>query len=130
MAQIQSFRDLEVYRKALGQAREIFVLSGKFPREAKYALIDQIRRASRAVGALIAEAWGRRRYQAAFVSKLVEALGEAMETQSWLDQALSCGYIADDEHKKYDQEWQHIGGMLNKMIERASTFCRSAAAKG
>ena len=34
------------------------------------------------------EAWARRRYKAAFVNKIDEALGEANETQSWLDDAL------------------------------------------
>ncbi|TDI84538.1 MAG: four helix bundle protein [Caldithrix sp.] len=52
-----------------------------FPKE-RYSLADQIRRSSRAVGALVAEGWARRRYQAAFVNKMNEALGEAMETQA------------------------------------------------
>lgn len=83
MAVIRGFRDLDVYRVAREQSRAVFQVSRTFPREETYSLTDQIRRASRAVGAMIAEAWARRRYQAAFVNKLNEALGEAMETQAW-----------------------------------------------
>ena len=87
MAIARSFRDLNVYREAREAAQKIFELSREFPAEERYSLTDQIRRSSRAVKAMIAEAWGRRRYKAVFVNKLDEALGEANETESWLDDA-------------------------------------------
>jgi four helix bundle protein len=73
---------------------------------------------------MLAEAWARRMYPAAFVNKVNEALGETMETQSWLDHALDCEYISADEHVACDKEWQEVGAMLNGMIERADDFCR------
>jgi len=76
---------------------------------------------------MIAEAWAHRRYPAAFVSKLTDALGEATETQSWLDDALDCGYITADQRRDLDATWQSIGGMLNRMIAKADDFCQSAA---
>jgi four helix bundle protein len=81
---IRSFRDLNVYKLALEQAKRIFVITKDFPKEETYSLTDQIRRSSRAVNALVAESWARRKYQAAFINKINEALGEAMETQAWL----------------------------------------------
>src|SRR5438874_10739485 len=117
MALIQSFRDLEVYKVAREQSGKIFVLSKMFPKEERYSLTDQIRRASRAVNAMIAEAWARRRYPAAFVNKLNEALGEAMETQAWLDHALDCNYLNAKQHTELDHAWQIVGAMLNKMID-------------
>ena len=75
---------------------------------------------------MIAEAWARRRYQAVFINKLNEALGEATETQSWLDDALDCNYITRLQHQKLDAAWQGIGGMLNRMIDKADDFCRNA----
>jgi four helix bundle protein len=80
MAIIMSFRDLDVYKLGREQAKKIFVISKSFPKEERYSLTDQIRRSSRAVNAMVAEAWARRRYPAAFVNKIDEALGEAMET--------------------------------------------------
>ncbi len=123
---IKSFRDLRVYQLALEQAKKIFVISRDFPKEETYSLTDQIRRSSRAVNAMVAKAWARRRYQAAFVNKLNEALGEAFETQAWLDHALECGYIDTHQHRELDEAWQKIGAMLNRMIQRADTFCMSA----
>lgn len=128
MALIRSFRELNVYRRAVAEARRVFVLTKEFPREERYSHTDQIRRSSRAVAAMLAEAWARRRYQASFVNKVNEALGEAMETQAWLDHALACEYIEEDEFHSRDGEWQEIGAMLNGMIDRAEEFCRHAGA--
>ena len=125
MAAIRSFRDLNVYKSAREAARAIFELSKTFPRDERYSLTDQVRRSSRAVNAMIAEAWAKRRYEAAFVSKVNDALGEATETQSWLDHAVDAGYITAAQFKELDAKWQQIGAMLNKMTERAHDFCKS-----
>lgn len=124
MAMIKSFRDLDVYKLARQQAQVIFKMSRGFPSEERYSLTDQIRRASRAVNAMVAESWARRRYEAAFINKINEAMGEAMETQSWLDHSLDCGYINNKQFAEMDAAWQHIGAMLNRMIERSSDFCK------
>jgi len=124
MAIIRSFRDLNVYQASRREALHIFELTKKFPPEERFSLTDQIRRSSRAVKAMISESWPRRRYRAAFISKLTEALGEASETQSWLDDALDCKYVTQAQHRAGDAAWQSIGGMLNKMIDRADDFCR------
>ena len=52
-----SFRELVVYQKSRTLTQSIFKLSQRFPREEAYSLPDQIRRASRSVGANIAESW-------------------------------------------------------------------------
>jgi four helix bundle protein len=68
--QILSFKDLRVYKLAFELQQEIFQISKAFSAEERYALTDQIRRASRSVGANISEAWQKRRYVAHFISKL------------------------------------------------------------
>ncbi|HEX8196634.1 MAG TPA: four helix bundle protein [Pyrinomonadaceae bacterium] len=77
-------QDLDVYRKAFDASMQIFELSKDFPKEETYSLTDQVRRSSRSVCANIAEAWRKRRYQAAFISKLNDCEAEAAETQTWL----------------------------------------------
>jgi four helix bundle protein len=124
MAAVEGFRDLDTYQKARRRSARIFKLTRGFPKEETYSLTDQIRRSSRGVCGLIAEAWARRRYEAAFVNTLNQALGEAMETQSWLDAALDCEYITAEMHETLDTEWQHIGGKLNRMIQCADRFCQ------
>ena len=49
--------DLYVYKMAFDAAMEIFRLTGTFPKEERYSLVDQIRRSSRSVCANIAEAF-------------------------------------------------------------------------
>jgi four helix bundle protein len=129
MSAIRSFRDLNVYQKAREQAGVIFQVTRTFPKEETYSLTDQIRRSSRAVSAIIAEGWARRRYEAAFVNKMNESLAESMETQAWLDHALDCGYISRKDHTQLDREWQAVGGMLNRTIDRAADFCHPAPKK-
>ncbi len=93
----RSFRELEVYSKAKNVSRAVFELSKGFPKQETYSMTDQIRRASRSIGAQIAEAWAKRRYERHFVSKLSDADAEQMETQHWLDVAITCGYLAKEE---------------------------------
>src|SRR6266487_177975 len=124
MATAKSFRELKVHQAARDAARLVFDFSKHFPREEKYSLTDQIRRSARAVKAMIAEAWARRRYKAAFVNKIDEALGEAYETQSWLNDALDCRYLAHQEFDDLDGRYDAIGGMLSRMIDRDDDFCK------
>ena len=124
MALLNSFRDLDVYKLAREQSRLIFKITQSFPKEEKFSLTDQIRRSSRAVNAMLAEAWARRPYVAAFANKVDEALGEAMETQAWLDHSLDCNYITPAQHRELDAAWQNIGGKLHRMMERAESFCQ------
>ncbi len=122
MGQIQSFRDLDVYRQSVREAKRLFEITAAWPKDERYALTDQIRRSSRAVGALVAEAWGRRRYEAAFAEKLTQALAEANETQAWLDHAHLAGYLPEADYRALDEAWQHIGGKLHRMVQRADRF--------
>jgi four helix bundle protein len=124
MQPARSFRELKVYQAARESAKLIFALSKKFPAEERYSLTDQIRKSSRAVKAMIAEAWARRRYKAVFINKIDEALGEANETQSWLDDTLDAEYISKEQFTDLDERYRAIGGMLSRMIDRADDFCK------
>ncbi len=113
---IRYFRELDVYKLAMEAAMEIFDLTKSFPIEERYSLTDQVRRSSRSVCANIAEAWRKRRYPAAFVSKLSDAEAEAAETQSWLEIAVRCGYLDQSKFTALDQKYEHILGKLVNMI--------------
>jgi four helix bundle protein len=64
----KNFRDLLVYQRSLMLSKEIFTASAKFSRDEIYSLTSQIRRSSRSVGAQVAEAWAKRRYEKYFIS--------------------------------------------------------------
>jgi len=101
---------------------EIFELSKAWPAEEKYSLTDQIRRASRSVCANIREAWAKRRYEAHFISKLTDADGENGETDTWLDYALDCKYLAVAEHGRLTEENRAVGSMLGAMLNNPHPF--------
>jgi four helix bundle protein len=124
MSGARSFRELKVYVAARDAASQVFLVTKEFPREERFALTDQIRRSSRAVKAMLAEAWARRRYKAAFINKIDEALGEANETQSWLDDAVDAAYLSKTQFVELNDRYQAIGGMLARMIDRADDFCK------
>ena len=99
-------------------------MSKSFPKEEKYSLTDQIRRASRSVCSNLKEAWAKRRYIAHFRSKTTDCDGENSETEAWIDFAKDCQYITLTEHARLAERNQQIGKMLGKMIDKADTFCR------
>ncbi|MGD1319070.1 four helix bundle protein [Chryseobacterium sp. 2R14A] len=98
MSIIKFHQDLKVYQESFKTAMEIYELSKIFPKEELYSLTDQVRRSSRSVSVNISEAWGKRKYEKSFVAKLTDSEGEARETQSWLEFALACKYISDEQY--------------------------------
>jgi len=113
---IRHFRELDVYKMAMEAAMKIFELTRRFPVEERYSMTDQMKRSSRSVCANIAEAWRKRRYPNAFVSKLNDAEAEAAETQVWLEMAVRCGYLDQADSATLEQEYEHILGKLVNMI--------------
>jgi len=103
-------------------AMRIFNLTKEFPVEEKFSLIDQIRRASRSVCSNIAEAWRKRRYRAAFISKLSDAETEAAEVQVWLEFSYKCKYIDESTFHELDLYYDRIIGKLVRMIENPDTW--------
>ncbi len=125
MEYVKSFRDLEVYKLSRQLSKDIFEFSKSFPREEMYSLTDQVRRSSRSIGGQIAEAWGKRRYEKHFVSKLTDADGEQLETQHWIETALDCSYISNELADGLLKQYASVGKMLNSMINKAASFCNS-----
>src|SRR5436309_4472564 len=120
--QIDSPKDLNVYKKAYVLAMEIFELSKCFPVEERFALTSQIRRSSRSVCLNLREAWAKRRYEAHFVSKLTDCDGENSETDSSLAFARDCGFITVEQHRDLAFTSQEIGRMLGSMIKNPRPF--------
>jgi len=113
---IRTHRDLEVHEKAFGAAMMIFECSKSFPKEETYSLTDQMRRSSRSVCANLAEAWRKRRYEAAFVSKLSDCEAEAAETQTWIEFAVKSDYLDRDTANRLYKTYDEIIGTFVGMI--------------
>ncbi len=119
---IQSHEELEVYKLAFDAAIKIFDVSKKFPREEIYSLTDQIRRSSRSVCSNIAETWRKRRYEAAFVSKLNDAEAEAAETQVWIRFYVKCNYLSSETGQELYNNFDHIIGKLVNMMNKSEPW--------
>lgn len=120
--QIRSFRDLRVYQESFALQGEIFKTTKAWPSDEKFALTDQVRRSSRSIGANIAEAWAKRRYQLHFVSKLTDSDGELQETSHWLAPASADGYITTAQQATFQNRIDAIGKMLGKMMLMPERF--------
>lgn len=122
---IKDHKDLGIYKIAFEAAMKIFELSKKFPVEERYSLTDQIRRASRSVCANMAEAWRKRRYEAAFIAKLNDCEAEAAETQTWIEFAVKCNYMNVELGREiYANYNQVLSGLVN-MINNPSPWLRN-----
>jgi four helix bundle protein len=122
MATIRSYKELNVYQAAMSNAVRIYELSRGFPAEEKYSLTDQIRRSSRSVCANLAEAWRKRRYPKAFVSKLSDAEAEAEETRVWLEFAHRFNYINKPLLLELDDQYDKILGQLVRMATKPNQW--------
>ncbi len=120
---VQSYRDLEVYKAAFQFQQAIFSISKKFPKEEMYSLTDQVRRSSRSIGANISEAWAKRSYEAHFRSKLTDADGELQESIHWIDTAIACEYLTEEQHQSLLVHSASVGAMLGRMIANYRSFC-------
>ena len=119
----QTFRELDVYQAALLLAVDTHTYCQTLPNVERYVLADQMRRASRSVCANLAEAWRKRRYQAAFIAKLSDAEAEAGEMQCWLDVALRLNYLDSEAFHQFDDRYEHIIAQLVLMISNAAQWC-------
>ncbi len=123
LSHAQGFQELLAYQVALQMQQEVFELTRKFPREEMFSLTDQIRRSSRSIGAQIAEAWAKRRYEAYFISKLTDTDSECLETLHWIETARRCGYLADEQAAHLAAQYDRVGRLIAGMIVKAAAFC-------
>jgi len=124
MGLANSFRELIVYQKAYSLAMEIFSVTGTFPKEEKYSLVDQIRRSSRSITSNISESWARKSYIKSFVNKLTDSPGEEYETETWLDYSKDCNYITSEKHQELMNGYDEVRKMLISIINNPEKWCR------
>ena len=123
MSFVKNYFELDVYLLSRELAKEIYLISKRFPLEEKFSLTDQIRRASRSIGAQIAESWAKRRYVNHFISKLTDSDAEQYETLHWMEVAYDCELVSNEELSSIRLKCDNINRKLNAMISKANLFC-------
>jgi four helix bundle protein len=119
---IKSFLDLEVYQESLQLAKEINFICNTFPSKEKFLLSDQMRRASRAVPSLIAEAWPKRKLLKEFRKYMRDAMEEACEMMNHLEQARLFGYLKDKKAKELIERYDKVTAKLSNLKDNWQNF--------
>lgn len=122
MANLRSFRDLDVYESAMDAAMEISERTKGVLQKKTDSMVDQMRRSSRSVCANIAEAWRRRRSADYVRSKLGDAGREAAETRVWIEFAYRCEYLTADVVQDLDRRYDQIVRPLVHRIANAEDW--------
>ena len=89
------FQKLDVWHDARQLNRDIYRLSGAFPREEQFALTSQVRRAAVSILANIAEGSGRNSDRD-YAHFLEQSYGSAMELASHLFLSHDLGYLGSE----------------------------------
>ena len=114
----QSYRDLDIYKKAHKLAIEIHEMSLELPKHETYEEGSQIRRSSKSIKSNIVEGFGRRKYKQEFIKFLIYALSSCDETRDHLDTLFDTKSLSDEEAYKYFcEEYDHLGRMINNFIK-------------
>lgn len=111
MSKINSFRDLDVYKKLFQLHMEVHDISLTFPKFEMYELGSQIRRSSNSGPANISEGWNNK-HTNIFIESINRAIGECQETQHHLNVAFEKNYITQEQFEDLDNRYSECIKML------------------
>ena len=112
---IESYRDLRVWREAMDLAEASYRLTATFPKDEKFGLTSQIRRACSSIPANIAEGYGRDS-KGSYAQFLKVAQGSLKELETHLLLAERLGLIAVDASVPILASCDSLGRMLRSLI--------------
>ncbi len=114
------YHRLVVYQKSYALALEIHKRSLNFPKLEQYELGSQLRRSTKSIPTNIAEGMGKQESKADVRRFIRIAMGSCDESRVWLEFSKDLGYFDEKEQKRYEEEYQEIGRMLNGILKRYS----------
>jgi len=113
---IKSFEDLECWKACRESRKYVSLILKKFPEFEKYALTDNMRRASRSITENIAEGYGRYHYQENIQFCRISR-GSIYELMDQFITASDEKYITKDEYQKGRDLLDRSKGILNGYIK-------------
>ncbi len=109
-----SYEDLKVWQKAMDFAATIYRTTKAFPRDERFGLISQMRRAAISIPSNIAE--GKGRSDRDFGRYLLQARGSGWELETQLQLALRLDYLSPQQFSALRNELTEIGRMLSTLV--------------
>ena len=125
MARPKSYRDLIVWQKAMGLARQAYALSLSLPKNEAYGLLSQMRRAAVSVPSNIAEGHGRLT-DLQFRHFLGNARGSLYELQTQMELASDLGYLEPVGVHDAMEKGCEVGRLMNGLLASMSRDANSA----
>ena len=110
-----SYRDLLAWQKGMELVEEIYLCSRVFPREERFGLTDQLRRAAVSVPSNIAEGKGRLTDRD-FSLFLHHARGPLFEIETQVTIAARLGYLSDSAAQALAGKAGELARILNGLI--------------
>lgn len=119
--EIKYFTDLDAWKVNHKLVLEIYKITRSFPKEEKYGIIDQIRRAASSITANIAEGWGRYHYGDR-VKFYHQARGSSCEVQNYLILSKDLNYVNEEEFEKLRMLAFEGYKVINGLIRSVESF--------
>jgi four helix bundle protein len=107
-----SFENLEVYEKARALVSDVYRIQNDLPKEERFGLGDQIRRAAVSILANLAEGSGRQSIKEK-VHFIEISYGSLMEVFCELQTACDIGYMKEEQLNALRQQFTDIAKMLS-----------------
>lgn len=126
---IKSYRDLEVWKKAMDLVVICYKITRKFPRSEIYGLTSQLQRAAVSIPSNIAEGH-QRQYRKEFLQHLSIAYASLAELETDIEIARRLDYIAEDQTNNVFAQASEIGRMINGLRKSITNRNQQAVAGG
>ncbi|MFA5669084.1 MAG: four helix bundle protein [Balneolaceae bacterium] len=116
---MHNYKNLEVWKRSVELATQVYLLTNSFPNEEKYGLVSQIRRSAVSVSSNIAEGAGRNTDKD-FALFLNYSLGSCFELETQLLISKNLDFIIEEAHNNIMDELTQIQKMLYTLIKKYS----------
>lgn len=115
-SKINDFSDLEAWKKGHQLVLEIYKTIKDFPREERYGVVDQLRRAVSSITANIAEGFARYHFNDK-IRFYYQSRGSAAEVKNFLLLAKDLDYINSDTCNKLEEKVSEVRRLINGLIK-------------
>ncbi len=114
MDEVKTYRDLEVWQLSMDLMVSVYSVARLLPRDERFELVSQLKRASMSIPSNIAEGWGRR-HRKEYLHHLSFAYGSLMEVETQLIACNRLDYLTKDQLNEPWQLCSGVGQMLNRL---------------
>ncbi|MDT5159229.1 MAG: hypothetical protein QOH51_3586 [Acidobacteriota bacterium] len=115
----KSYRDLDVWRKAMGLVKAVYIATSSYPSEEKFSLVSQMRRAAVSIPSNLAE--GHARYGGGEFKHFISiAMGSVAELETQVILSVDLAYLIENTGRDLLNQLDEVGKMLRGLYRSLS----------